>query len=129
MDKKRILIVEDDPRRCDWFKQQFIGCQIDITCNVQEAIELLKIHNYSEIMLDHDLADIHYTSPEIKDDEHSGYGVVKWLANTGAQKNAKIIVHSLNPTGSLRMFLKLQDSGHNVQKVPYHILRERMKFY
>src|SRR5581483_6383519 len=37
----RIFLLEDDPRRCEWFNKRFKGDEIDIACEVEEAKELL----------------------------------------------------------------------------------------
>lgn len=121
-----VLIVEDSLSRCRWFKEQFIGYRLDITCDVREAIELLKKNSYEYIFLDHDLKEEHYSTWDIRDDENTGYGVAKWLADNMAHREAQIIIHSLNPSGSQRMLLTLESTGHNVRKVPYLDLQKRM---
>ena len=51
----RIFLLEDDSRRCDWFAKRFKGDQLDISCEIEEAKELLQTRQYDSIFLDHDL--------------------------------------------------------------------------
>ena len=125
----RILIVEDDPERCEWFQQQFIGCSVDFTCSVAEAIEWLKTRKYDNIFLDHDLKHEHYFDWDIRNDAETGYAVVRWITENTAQREAKFVVHSLNPSGGKRMYDQLRSYGYNVQHVPYIDLKKRMRFY
>jgi hypothetical protein len=67
-----------------------------------EAIELLKTGEVSEISLDHDLGD----------DEHgTGYDVILWIEEavvTQGFKPPKIKVHSANPPARLKMELGIK---------------------
>lgn len=112
----RILIVEDDEGRCHWFRAQLLNYELDITCDVTEAICWLKERDYRMIFLDHDLA----TEP---DDERTGYAVAQWLAaHPGYQREAKIIIHSLNYPGAERMLRVLQESGRQAEHIPFTTL-------
>ena len=67
-----------------------------------EAIELLKTGEVTEISLDHDLGD---------DDRGTGYDVVLWIeeaAVTAGFKPPKITVHSANSAARLRMEAGIQ---------------------
>ncbi len=119
----RILIVEDDEMRCSWFNERFKGRELDVTCDVREAIRWLKERDYHLILLDHDLADEHYLSDE-PDDERTGYAVAAWLAaNTDAQRDATILIHSLNYTGAQRMLNILHDARRDAEHVPFPYLQ------
>lgn len=119
----RILIVEDDAARCAWFSERFDGLILDVTCDVREAIEWLKERDYFMILLDHDLTEEHYTSSE-PDDERTGYAVAAWLAeHTGSQRDATILIHSLNYTGAQRMLGILQEAGREAEHIPFHYLQ------
>jgi DNA-binding LacI/PurR family transcriptional regulator len=119
----RILIVEDDASRCAWFNERFSGLILDVTCDVAQAILWLRERDYSTIFLDHDLAEEHYLSDE-HDDEHTGYGVAAWLAaHPDSQRDATILIHSLNHTGAQRMLDRLHDAGRDAEHVPFHYLQ------
>lgn len=124
----RILIVEDDPARCGWFSSRLAGAQIDITCDVREAVAWLAERDYSVILLDHDLAEEHYLSNE-PDDERTGYAVALWLAlHPASQRGATVIVHSLNYPGAQRMVETLRAAGRDAEHVPFHYLQWGLRF-
>jgi CheY-like chemotaxis protein len=124
---ERILIVEDDPSRCAWFERKFAGRQMDVTCDVAEAARWLAARDYSVILLDHDLAEEHYFSDE-PDDEHTGYGVAAWLAShPDRQRDALIVIHSLNYAGAKRMLDALRDAGREAEHVPFHYLQTGLR--
>jgi CheY-like chemotaxis protein len=119
----RVLIVEDDETRCQWFHQKFSTHLRDVTCDVRQAIEWLAEREYTTILLDHDLADEHYFSDK-PDDERTGYAVAAWLAShPDRQRDALIVIHSLNYIGAQRMLDILHDAGRDAEHVPFHYLQ------
>ncbi|HEX8888598.1 MAG TPA: cyclic-phosphate processing receiver domain-containing protein [Pyrinomonadaceae bacterium] len=123
----RILIVEDDAMRCEWFHQKFSAHSLDVTCDVRQAISWLEEHEYTTILLDHDLADEHYFSNE-PDDERTGFAVAAWLAaHPDHQRDALIVIHSLNYVGAQRMLDILQDAGRDAEHVPFHYLQTGLR--
>jgi CheY-like chemotaxis protein len=119
----RVLIVEDDEMRCAWFRERLRGSQLDVTCDVPTAIRWLGERDYRAVLLDHDLTEEHYFSNE-PDDERTGYAVARWLAdNPTAQRDALILVHSLNYTGAARMVNVLRESGRDAEHIPFHYLQ------
>ena len=125
----RIFLLEDDQRRCDWFAKRFKGDQLDISCEIDEAKELLQTRTYDSIFLDHDLQPEHYGS-EVPDDERTGYAIASFLAaNPDLQRAATIMVHSFNADGAMRMVEELRRAGRNADYVPFHFLGERLKHY
>jgi CheY-like chemotaxis protein len=119
----RILIVEDDAARCAWFNERFSGVTLDVTCDVSQAVAWLKERDYFMILLDHDLAEEHYFSNE-PDDERTGYAVAAWLAgHPDSQREAVILIHSLNYTGAQRMLEVLQEAGREAEHIPFHYLQ------
>src|ERR1044072_7778110 len=100
---RRVLVVEDDEACCAWFREKFEGRRLDVTCDVPTALAWLAEREYEAVLLDHHLADEHYFS-NTPDDERTGYAVARWLAdNPTAQRDALIIIPSLNYTGAQRM--------------------------
>ncbi|HYH85488.1 MAG TPA: cyclic-phosphate processing receiver domain-containing protein [Pyrinomonadaceae bacterium] len=125
---RRVLIVEDDETRCAWFRERLRGRQLDVTCDVREAVSWLGERDYEAVMLDHDLAEEHYFS-DSRDDERTGYAVARWLAdNPTSQRDALIIIHSLNYEGARRMIAVLRDAGRDAEHVPFHLLQSGLKF-
>lgn len=110
----RILILEDDPARLEWFRSMTIGCNVDVTKDVEEAKRWFDENEYDQIFLDHDLCDEHYAVWEqgVKTyDATTGYAVAKHIAESDRSPRANIIIHSMNPTGSRRMEQALQSRG------------------
>ncbi|MCA1593583.1 MAG: response regulator [Acidobacteria bacterium] len=123
----RILIVEDDETRCAWFRARLAGRELDVTCDVPTAIAWLGEREYEAILLDHDLADEHYFS-DAHDDERTGYAVASWLAaHPDSQRDAMIVIHSLNYTGAQRMLDALQAAGRDAEHVPFHYLQTGLR--
>ena len=119
----RILIVEDDELRCAWFSQRFDGLIMDVTCDVREAIRWLEERDYRMILLDHDLAEEHYIS-NAEDDERTGYAVAAWLAaHPDSQRDATVLIHSLNYTGARRMLDVLHEARRDAEHVPFPYLQ------
>lgn len=119
----RILIVEDDAGRCAWFNRKFSGLILDVTCDVSEAIAWLRERDYSMILLDHDLTEEHYLSDAL-DDERTGYAVAAWLAaHPDRQRDATLLIHSLNYTGAARMLDALHNAGRDAEHVPFPYLQ------
>jgi CheY-like chemotaxis protein len=126
-DGRRVLIVEDDEARCAWFREHLRGRPLDVTCDVSVAVRWLAERDYNAVLLDHDLADEHYFSNE-PDDERTGYAVARWLAeNPTAQRDALIIVHSLNYAGARRMLAVLRDAGREADHIPFHSLQAGLR--
>jgi CheY-like chemotaxis protein len=127
--KRRVLIVEDDEVRCDWFRRRLGGgYELDVTCSVPEAIGWLGEREYALILLDHDLREEHYFSDE-PDDERTGYGVAAWLAaNAQTQLSASVVIHSLNYEGARRMLDKLLGAGFDAEHVLFPYLQSGLRF-
>lgn len=112
----RILILEDDPNRIAKFRQNFIGCTLDITKDPAQANAWLEENEYYYIFLDHDLEDSHYVE-DCLSKETTGLCTATFLGQRpDLQKNAMIIVHSLNPAGSERM---IQALDRACRRVPF----------
>jgi CheY-like chemotaxis protein len=121
--RRRVLIVEDDESRCAWFTERLSDLDLDITCDVAEAVRWLSERDYCMILLDHDLAEEHYLSDAF-DDERTGYAVAAWLAaHTDAQRDATVLIHSLNYAGAARMLDILRAAGRDAEHVPFHYLQ------
>jgi CheY-like chemotaxis protein len=125
---QRVLIVEDDESRCEWFRHRLAHCELDETCSVEEAIDWLGVREYELILLDHDLRDEHYFSDE-RDDEHTGYAVAAWLAaHPSAHQRATVVVHSLNYAGARRMVELLLEAGFDAEHIPFPLLQSGLRF-
>ncbi len=124
--QRRVLLVEDDEIRCAWFRRKFAPHVLDVTCDVGQAVRWLSEREYATILLDHDLLDEHYFSDET-DDERTGYAVAAWLAaHPDRQRDATIVIHSLNYAGAGRMLDALTDAGRDAEHIPFFDLEREL---
>ena len=124
----RVLIVEEDESRCAWFRGRLAGRELDVTCDVRQAVGWLAEREYEVILLDHDLVEEHYYS-DAPDDERTGYAVAAWLAaHPDRQRDAEILVHSLNYAGARRMLDALHAAGRRAEHIPFPYLQAGLKF-
>ncbi len=120
----RILILEDDENRIAKFRENFIGCILDITKDPNEANRWLQENQYDMIFLDHDLEDSHYLE-DCLSKETTGLCTADFLGNNlHCNKKAVVIIHSLNPAGRERMKLACKD--RNPRVVPFNTLFQRL---
>lgn len=125
----RVLLLDDDTRRHEWFERRFNGDFLDVTETASEAIEMLGAKFYDAIFLDHDLLPEHYYA-ETTDDDRTGYRVARWLAeNAQAQQASTIIIHTRNADGAMRMIELMRRSGRNPEYVPFPMLDQKIKNY
>lgn len=120
-----ILLLEDDPQRILWFQGRAGRHTMHITQRVAQAIDWCKQRQYDLICLDHDLADHHYEGlfkGYAEPLESTGYDMAQYLAGDARrQTNARILVHSVNLTGAIRMTEALK--GRRVMRTPFTMLR------
>lgn len=92
----KILILEDDVTRTNYFKKKLIGHELTFTQFSKECIKLLSENLYDVLFLDHDLGGaIHVASGE-----NTGYEVAQYLYKNTDRKPEQIIIHSLNTVGA-----------------------------
>ena len=113
----KILIVEDNEERIKVFKWMFEEHELDITCNVDLALNYVRSTKYDCILLDHDLGGqnagyLHHTH------EKSGMHVAKAIPNT-MNKSTYCIVHSWNPYSSVIMVNYLRENNVRVDKLVF----------
>jgi hypothetical protein len=125
-----VFLLDDDPRRHQWFIKRFEGDDIDIAETVDDAKEFLSEYAYDAIFLDHDLLPHHYKSNDHDDFANTGYAIAEWLyENKNLQRAATIIVHTRNADGAIQMVEKLRESGRLVEYVPFPMLDLKIKNY
>ena len=123
----RVLVVEDDEVRCAWFRERLSGRTLDVTCDVGVAVRWLAERDYEAVLLDHDLAEEHYFTNE-PDDERTGYAVALWLAeHPSSQRDATIVIHSLNYVGAGRMLEVLRGAGRDAEHIPFYYLQSGLR--
>ena len=126
-ERVRVFLLDDDALRHEWFARQFKGDSVDVAADAARAIEMLSSNYYDVIFLDHDLLPEHYYAEEF-DDERSGYAVARWLAERPERLAAsRIIVHTRNADGALRMVELLRRVGRQAEHVPFQLLAPKIK--
>ena len=126
-----VFLLDDDPRRHDWFRKRFTGDNLAIAEDVPQGITLLENGTpYDAIFLDHDLLPEHYKKSAAQDDERTGYAIARWLSqNKKLHRAATVIVHTRNADGAIRMVEILRESGREAEYVPFPFLEHKIKRY
>jgi NAD+-processing family protein with receiver domain len=125
----RVFLLEDDPRRYEWFAKRFAGDYLDAADEVDRAKELLSANVYDAIFLDHDLIPEHYHATS-NDDERTGFAIASWLAaRPEIQRASTILVHTRNADGAMRMVEELRRAGRQAEYVPFQFLEDRIRRY
>ena len=125
-----VFVLDDDRRRHRWFEKRFIGDELDIAANVEEAKTLLEGRTYDAIFLDHDLLPHHYESNDHDDYAQTGYAIAEWLTEKSElQKAATVIVHTRNADAAIPMVQKLRETGRTVEYCPFPMLDLKIKNY
>lgn len=125
-----VMLLDDDHRRHRWFAKRFVGDNLDIAENVEDAKEFLRVGMYDAIFLDHDLLPHHYESNDHDDFAQTGYAVAEWLRErSDLQRAATIVVHTRNADAAIRMVEKLRETGRNVEYCAFPMLDLKIKNY
>jgi hypothetical protein len=104
----RVLVVEDDAIRLDWFRRWFP--EMDATDDPAVAIEWLQLHEYTSLFLDQDLGH----------GDAVGRDVSTWLAShRGVNPDVRIFVHSMNTVSAEKMVRELHAADRSVQRLPF----------
>ncbi len=125
-----VFLLDDDPRRHQWFEKRFDGDDLDIAENVGEAKQFLVEGSYDAIFLDHDLLPHHYESNDHGDEANTGYAIAEWLNEMPElQRAATIIVHTRNADAAISMVEKLRETGRNVEYCAFPMLDLKIRNY
>jgi len=97
----RILVLDDSQERLNIFAQKLAKHDVVMVETATEAIEQLKNNSFDMILLDHDLGNRAFVDSS---EPNTGYQVAKFIVNEDTNnKDVPIIIHSLNPVGSMNM--------------------------
>jgi DNA-binding LytR/AlgR family response regulator len=104
----KIFILEDDPNRVEWLKENFNpGIELDITEMAETGMKWLREREYDVIFLDHDLGGERMVSSDVW---NTGATVARMIHETD-NKHLTVIVHSYNPSGAQIMIDSMRDKG------------------
>lgn len=125
-----VFLLDDDQRRHRWFEKRFVGDDLRIAENVEQAKILLEEMTYDAIFLDHDLLPHHYVSNDHDDFANTGYAIAEWLNDRrDLQRASTIIVHTRNADAAIRMVETLRQSGRSVEYCAFPLLDLKIKNY
>jgi CheY-like chemotaxis protein len=95
----RVLVLDDDPARLKAFVQSLIGHTVVTVSFVKDCIENLQNESWDLLFLDHDLSGQAY----VPSGPGTGYEVAEWLRDNPDKKPKKIILHTFNQLGAVKM--------------------------
>jgi hypothetical protein len=113
---KRILIVEDDPQRSQFFADIFKENIIEFASSVQKAYFFLNNKKiYDLICFDYDLGL-----------NAKGDAVAKFMVKHGICRSAKVLIHSENPEGVEKISTALKNYS-SYEIMPFYQIRDKFK--
>lgn len=114
----KILILEDDQNRIQFFKEKLKKHDVYFFDNVEEAKMSIELMGpFDTFFLDHDLDDNIYVKSEEK---NTGYQLAKFMHEKKIE--AQIIIHSMNPIGAQNMKNLLPTAT----VIPFSTLRKKL---
>ena len=117
-----ILVLDDEKIRHEVFSIRYTKHEVDHAWGVTQCINLLQIRDkYDLISLDHDLgghSQIGYAEPG----ELTGTDVANWIARNLPREKwpDRLIIHSWNIDGAIRMAKILNSVGISTQREEFH---------
>lgn len=108
----RMLILDDDESRHDWFAFRFADHERVHVRSYFEAVEALVSQRFDVAFLDHDLDDHGSPGQFVDGFPLTGMDVVRFIVKLPKEDRPKrFVVHSLNPVGGPRMHEELLSNG------------------
>ena len=103
----RVLVVDDDPERREYFRRRFRSAVL--ATNYAEAVNALAGERFDLVLLDHDL----------RDRARNGQDIAFWMRRLPQRRRPKVIIHSTNTRGSFAILVQLKSAGFEVESVPF----------
>jgi CheY-like chemotaxis protein len=121
----RVLVVDDDKVRHDFFDKAYAECEVVHAYGYYEATDALdRGAKFDIIQLDHDLGD--HRKPDTLTEmygtyELNGYHIAVYLVMDLPfdKRPGKVIVHSINPGGAHGIEMFLERHGFDVIRRPF----------
>lgn len=134
---KRILVLDDDESRHDWFRDEFANGHRQHVWTAEQAIWALRDPGgWDLVSLDHDLEmshpavlinGIHRPSYDLT--EHAGLGVATYIGDSVPMfpwcGRCRFVIHSWNPAGARAMYDAISGAGLAVSYEPYRWREDR----
>lgn len=116
----RILILEDNEERINWFKKVYKHHCLHIFQDIENALICAKQYEIDIYFLDHDLLpDYNFKAVELGT---TGYDFVKQIVKNNMSKQSIFYIHSMNPSGANSMLNLLLDNNYHAIWIPFHLL-------
>ena len=106
----KILIVDDDSRRLQFFSDVFKGNKMEFASNAEKAIDRLNKEQFDLICLDYDLGL-----------EQKGTQVVEHILEKNSSPSSRVLIHSMNQTGAKEITARLRNH-RKVEVYPFEDL-------
>ena len=103
---KRVLLVEDDHSRKQFFLDKLSRSIIDLASDADKATEFLRKNEYDFILFDYDLGS-----------GQKSETTVRYMIDKNRSPNAKVLIHSMNQDGADKLKVMLHDER------PYEIVK------
>ena len=110
----KILILEDDKNRIDFFKKHFNRHELIFVDSCRSALNNLYNQKFDIVYVDHDIPS--------DNPNNNGYKLIKKVVESKLQKKASFLIHSMNPVGANNMLKTLQHNGYDAHWIPFHLL-------
>ena len=116
---KKILFLDDMEARHKVFRMGNIGWDVTHVYTAEEAMKALSETVFDLASLDHDLSvETIMLMPD--KGKGSGYDVALFIAEMPEEKRPRtVVVHSLNPSGSIRMMDALEGKVNKLLRIPF----------
>lgn len=120
----KILILDDIQHRLNVFQKMHDGDEVVCCTHYLEFLEALSTQKWDLIRLDHDLGDFRdadtYVDGWGKIQEYNGcHAAMRICELPDDKKPERVIVHSVNPTGSADMTRTLLKAGIETTREPF----------
>lgn len=122
----RILILDDQEARHDWFRSHFKDHMVTSALNYLEAVNhLVQDDQYDIAYLDHDLG-IHHLGCRVEgpfgvrqdaNGQHLAHVIIRDLPPE--KRPREVVVHSVNYAGATAMIAILQEGGIKCHRWPF----------
>lgn len=116
----KILILEDNKERIEWFKRIYKNHELFIFTDLVSAKNFIMFQEIDVLFLDHDLEEKNLEAVELG---LTGYDFCLFLITNYLCKHSAIFIHSMNPCGAAKMEEVLKSYGYEAQWIPFHLLK------
>jgi CheY-like chemotaxis protein len=118
----RILIVDDDQKRLDAYRQKYRGQDVALVRNYSDAVRRLTGSKFDLVSLDYDIADHEAANQSPTGRKRTGLDLAHYIAENLAgtpRAPVRCVIHSHNVNKAPVMQDVLEQSGIRTEYQPY----------